>query len=74
LGPESPQEASVTTSRKLEEIAANLDDLSITLEEINDGVKSDGTQDTEKLDKVGTDMERAADAIQQVADAPAAER
>jgi len=64
----------VTTSRKLEEIAANLDDLSITLEEINDGVKSDGTQDTEKLDKVGTDMERAADAIQQVADAPAAER
>lgn len=55
------------TTRKLEEIAANLDDLSVTLEEMNEEIKikSDATQDTAKLDKVQADMERAADAIEE---------
>ena len=51
----------MTASRKLEEIASNLDDMSVTLEEI----QNDATCETEKLDKVQTDMERAADMIEE---------
>ncbi len=55
----------MTKSRKLEEIAANLDDLSITLEEIKEEIKSDDTRGAEKLDKVHTDIERAVDGIEE---------
>ncbi len=56
------------TSRKLEEIAANLDDMSITVEEIKEDLKerhsSGALQGAEKLDQVLSDMERAADEIE----------
>lgn len=55
----------MTTTRKLEDIASNLDDLSITLEEIKEEIKSDATRDTGKLDNVLTDMESAADTIEE---------
>jgi len=51
------------TSRKIEEIASDLDDMSVTLEEIKEEIKNDATCDTDKLDKVQTDMKRAADRI-----------
>lgn len=54
----------MTTSRKLEEIASNLDDMSVTLEEIKEEINSNDTC-TETLDKVKTDMERAADVIEE---------
>lgn len=53
----------MTTPPKLEQIASNLDDLSVTLEEIKEEIKSDGTRNSERLDKVQTDMERATDMI-----------
>ncbi len=55
----------MTKSRKLEEIAANLDDLSITLEEIKEEITSDDTRGAEKLDKVYNDIERAVDGIEE---------
>jgi hypothetical protein len=56
----------VTTSRKLEDIASNLDDMSVTLEEIKEEIKGADRHDTDtKLDKVQTDMERAADVIEE---------
>jgi hypothetical protein len=59
----------VTTSRKLEDIAANLDDMSITLEEIKDEVNDDADDDRkveiEKLEKIESDMERAASVIEE---------
>ncbi len=58
----------MSTSRKLEEIAANLDDMSITVEEIKEDLKdrdsSGDARGTEKLDRVQSDMERAADEIE----------
>ena len=53
----------MTTSRKLEEISSNLDDMSVTLEEIKDEVKSGETGKIEKLDKVQAEMEKATDMI-----------
>jgi hypothetical protein len=53
----------VTTSRKLEEISSNLDDMSLTLEEIKDEVKSGETGNIKKLDKVQAEMEKATDMI-----------
>jgi hypothetical protein len=53
----------VTTPRKLEEISSNLDDMSITLEEIKDEVKNGKTGTTDKLDKVQAEMEKATDMI-----------
>jgi hypothetical protein len=55
----------VTTSRKLEEMASNLDDLSVTLEEIREEITDSNRHETEKLDRVHTEMERAADAIEE---------
>ncbi|MDQ3349743.1 MAG: hypothetical protein M3545_17495 [Acidobacteriota bacterium] len=58
----------MSTSRKLEEIAANLDDMSITVEEIKEDLKerdsSGAPQGAKKLDQVQSDMERAADEIE----------
>jgi len=56
------------TQRKLEEIASGLDDLSVTLEEINQTVQEEGTADQKTLAKIGSDMERAADAIDDAVD------
>jgi hypothetical protein len=57
----------VTTSRKLEDIASDLGDLSVTLEEIKDNSKcSDASK--KKLDKVQADMDRAADSIEETLD------
>ena len=50
-------------TRKLEDIASNLDDMSITLEEIKEEIASDDPPSTEKLDQIQNEMERAADAI-----------
>ena len=56
----------MTESKKLEDVASDLDDMSVTLEEI----KEESNVDTidEKLDKVQTDMDRAADAIEESLD------
>jgi hypothetical protein len=60
-------------TRKLEEIASNLDDLSLTLEEIKESVQEEGRSDQKVLDKVEKDMERAADAIDDVVDSDSPE-
>ena len=58
----------MSTPRKLEEIAANLDDMSVTVEEIKedlkDGASANGPRGIEKIDRVQADMERAADEIE----------
>jgi hypothetical protein len=51
------------TSRKLEEISSNLDDMSVTLEEIKDEIKSGDEGKLEKLDKVQAEMEKATGMI-----------
>jgi len=60
--------ALVSTPRTLEEIAANLDDMSVTVEEIKedlkDGASANGPRGIEKIDRVQADMERAADEIE----------
>ena len=61
----------MTTPRKLDDIASNLDDLSVTLEEIKEEIRDD--TNTEKLDKVHNEMKRAADAIEEVTDTPTEE-
>ena len=55
-------------SRKLEKIASNLDDLSVTLEEIKEAVQDDDPADTKKLDKIQGSIDQAADAIEEVVD------
>jgi predicted RNA-binding Zn-ribbon protein involved in translation (DUF1610 family) len=64
-GSTGSEETFATTSRKLEEMASNLDDLSVTLEEIKEEITDGNRRETEKLDKVHTEMERAADAIEE---------
>jgi hypothetical protein len=54
----------VSTSRKLEEIASSLDDMSMTLEEIKDNVGSD-VPAAGKLDEVQAEMEKATDLIEE---------
>lgn len=56
----------MTTSRKLEDIASDLDDMSVTLEEIKDNPSGDASE--EKLDKVQADIDRAADSIEESLD------
>ena len=58
----------VTTSRKLEEISSNLDDMSVTLEEIKEDVRTTDALDTVKLDKVKAEMERATEMIDEYVD------
>ena len=59
------EETLVTTSRQLEEMASNLDDLSLTLEEIKEEITDGSRRETEKLDKVHTEITRTADAIEE---------
>ena len=56
------------TSRKLENIANNLDDMSVTLEEIKEDVKTTEAVDPAKLDRVQAQMERATDMIEDCID------
>jgi hypothetical protein len=56
------------TSRKLESIANNLDDMSVTLEEIKEDVKATEAIDPAKLDQVQAQMERATDMIEEYID------
>lgn len=52
------------TTRKLEEIVSNLDDMSETIEEIKERVESEPIA-TGKLDRLQTDMTRASDLIEE---------
>jgi len=56
------------TDRKLGEVAANLDDISDTLEEIKDAVHEGGTPSEGTLDELQQDVEDASDAIDTVVD------
>ena len=58
----------MSTPRKLEEIASNLDDMSVTLEEIKDTVEQDHPADTKQLDEIQDGINRAADAIEDTVD------
>jgi hypothetical protein len=49
----------MTTARTLNEISAQLEEMSITLDEIKDG----GTHDTSQLDQVQSEIERAVEII-----------
>ena len=62
------------TTRKLEEIVSNLDDMSDTVEEIKDRAGSELIA-TEKLDQLQTEMTRASDLIEETLETglPAAE-
>jgi len=53
--------------KKLEDIASDLDDISVTLEEIKDESTTHNISD-EAFDRVQTDIERAADAIEETLD------
>jgi len=55
------------TNDKLERVASKLDDISETLEEIKSEVVEGGPSST-KLDDVQDDVQRAADAIEEVVD------
>jgi DNA-binding transcriptional MerR regulator len=56
------------TERKLEEIATDLDDLSLTLEEIKQAVQDKSTTEQKTLAEVESHIERAADAIEEAVD------
>ncbi|HXG55211.1 MAG TPA: hypothetical protein VNJ03_07500 [Vicinamibacterales bacterium] len=53
--------------KKLEDIASDLDDISVTLEEIKDESTTHNISD-EAFDRVQIDIERAADAIEETLD------
>ena len=54
--------------RQLENIAANLDDISLTLEEIKDAAADGGSTSAKALDKIEDEVTRAADAIDEAVD------
>lgn len=56
------------TSRKLERIAGNLEDMSVTLEEIREGVKTADVLEGAKLDKVQAEIEKATEMIEEYLD------
>ncbi len=56
------------TSRKLDRIADNLDDMSVTLEEIKEDVGTTEALDTAKLDRVQAEMEKATEMIEECID------
>lgn len=55
-------------SQQLDRIAGNLDDLSITLEEIKEDVKATDAVDIRRLDEIQTEMEKATDMIEESID------
>lgn len=54
----------MTTSRKLEEIVSNLDDMSETIEELKDRAEAEPVA-IEKLDKLQSEMTRVTDRIEE---------
>jgi methyl-accepting chemotaxis protein len=56
------------TDRKLGEVAANLDDVSDTIEEIKDAAQEGTLPSTATLDELQEDVEDASDAIDEVVD------
>jgi hypothetical protein len=56
------------TSRKLDRIADNLDDMSVTLEEIKEDIGTTEALDTAKLDRVQAEMEKATEMIEECID------
>jgi len=56
------------TDRKLGEVAANLDDISDTLEEMKDAVHEGSTPREETLDRLRQDVQDTSDAIDTVVD------
>ncbi len=62
----------MTRSRKLEDIASNLEDMSVTIEEIKEEADTDAIA-TEKLDSVRTEMSRAAELIEEALETDGAE-
>ena len=58
----------MSTPRKLGEIASNLDDMSVTLEEIKDTVEQNQSADTKQLDEIQDGIDRAVDAIEDTVD------
>ena len=52
-------------TRKLEDIASNLDDMSLTLEEIKEEVISTDMVNTQKLDEVRAEIEKATQVIEE---------
>ena len=60
-------------TRQLENIAANLDDISLTLEEIKDAAAQGESTSAKALDKIEADVTRAADAIDEAVDSSTAQ-
>ncbi len=54
-------------NRKLDEIANNLDDMSVTLEEIKDQVSDNAAPDHSKLDRIHSEITRVGDRIDEIA-------
>jgi methyl-accepting chemotaxis protein len=55
-------------NRKLGEVAANLDDMSDTIEEIQERVQEGGKPNAGTLDELQQQVEQASDAIDDVVD------
>jgi methyl-accepting chemotaxis protein len=59
----------MNTDRKLGEVAANLDDMSDTIEELQDAAQEEGAKPrAAALDELKQDVEDASDAIDDVID------
>jgi len=58
----------MNTPRKLEDIASDLDDISLSVEELKETVQSDDSVDAEALDEVQRGIARASEAVDDAAD------
>lgn len=56
------------TDRKLGEVAANIDDMSDSIEELKDAAHEGGSPSEDALDELQQDVEKASDAIDEVVD------
>ena len=54
--------------RKLGELAANLDNMSDSIEELKDAAHEEGSPSQDALDELQQDMEKASDVIDEVVD------
>jgi hypothetical protein len=61
-------EGVMNTPRKLEDIASDLDDISLSVEELKETAQSDGSVDAEALDEVQRGIARASEAVDDAAD------
>ena len=65
----NPQTGAVmNTPRKLEDIASDLDDISLNVEELKETAQSDDSVDAEALDEVQRGIARASEAVDDAAD------